>query len=130
MNAIQPNKTTSFGASSSTAVSKDQLSQYGKNSYDYVKRVGAVASESDKELWGLITDVPRLSGIWPYIAAIFNVVLAGTGTILAGCMGDQIWNKTQVLVGLIQMLTSVYFVGWIASIYWAYLIVTKALKDK
>jgi ArsR family metal-binding transcriptional regulator len=28
------------------------------------------------------------------------------------------------------MLTSVYFVGWIMSIYWAYLIVMKAMKDK
>ena len=53
-----------------------------------------VASEADKELWGYITDVPRLIGVLPYVAAVFNVVMPGSGTILAGCIGEQIWNKT------------------------------------
>ena len=87
-------------------------------------------SEADKELWGYVTDVPRLIGILPYVAAVFNVVVPGAGTILAGCLGEKIWNKTQIVIGFIQFLTSVYLVGWIASIYWAYLIVMKAMKDK
>ena len=90
----------------------------------------AASSEHDKEVWGLITDVPRLMGVFPYIAAILNVCFAGTGTILAGCLGETTWSKTQIAIGLIQMLTSVYLVGWFLSIYWAYLIVTKAMKDK
>ena len=53
-----------------------------------------VASEADKELWGYITDVPRLIGVLPYVAAVFNVVMPGSGTILAGCIGEQICNKT------------------------------------
>ena len=107
-----------------------QANQAAKGGLDYVKRVGVMTSEQDHELWGLVTDVPRLSGIWPYVCAVLNVGLAGLGTILAACLGDKTWNKTQIIVGLIQMLTSVYLVGWFLSIYWAYLLVQKAMKDK
>ena len=97
---------------------------------EYIKRVGVVTNEADRELWGLVVDVPRLSSVWPYVCAILNVGLAGSGTILAGCLMDGGWNKTQMFVGFVQMLTSVYLIGWVASIYWAYLLVTKALRDK
>ena len=89
-----------------------------------------LTSDADKELWGLVTDVPRLSGVWPYLCAILNVGLAGTGTMLAGCLAEGSWSKTQMIVGFVQMLTAVYLIGWALSIYWAYLIVKKALKDK
>ena len=87
-------------------------------------------SEHDKELWGLVTDVPRLSSIWAVICGILNVGLAGSGTILAGVIADQnSWNKTQMAVGFIQLITSVYLVGWIMSVYWSYLLINRAFKD-
>ena len=87
-------------------------------------------SENDKELWGLITDVPRLNGIWVIVCAVLNVGMAGTGTMVAAVVGDKNgWNKTQLAVGFIQLITSVYIIGWLLSIYWAYLLVTKAYKD-
>ena len=87
-------------------------------------------SENDKELWGLVTDVPRLNGIWVIVCAVLNVGLAGSGTMVAAVVGDNKgWNKTQLAVGFIQLITSVYIIGWILSIYWSYLIVTKAYKD-
>ena len=65
-------------------------------------------SEHDKELWGLVADVPRLSVIWAVVSGILNVGLAGSGTILAGVISDQnAWNKTQIAVGLTQLITSV-----------------------
>ena len=94
-----------------------------------MKAIFTFANEQDKELWTMITDVPRLMGVLPYVAAVLNVVLAGSGTILAGCMGET-WNKTQIFVGIVQMLTSAFLIGWFLSIYWAYLIVMKAMKDK
>ena len=97
---------------------------------EYVKRVGMMTSDADKELWGLVSDVPRLSGAWPYICAVLNVFLAGTGTMLAGCLAEGSWSKTQIIWGFIQLLTAVWLVGYALSIYWAYLIVKKALKDK
>ena len=38
-------------------------------------------------------------------------------------------NKTQLIIGLIQLMTSVYLLGWIISIYWGYLIVKKSKGD-
>ena len=111
-------------------MSKNTGAQQVSQGVEYIKRVGAVTNEADRELWGLIVDVPRLNSIWPYVCAILNVGLAGSGTILAGCLCDSGWSKTQMFVGFIQMLTSVYIIGWVASLYWAYLLVQKALRDK
>jgi len=66
----------------------------GQNAIDFAKRAAANISESDKEVWGLVTDVPRLSSFWPYVCAILNVIFAGIGTILCGCLGESSWNKT------------------------------------
>ena len=89
-----------------------------------------MTSEADKELWGLVTDVPRLSGAWPYICALLNIVFPGTGTMLAGCLAEGSWSKTQMIWGFTQLLTAVWLIGWALSIYWAYLIVKKALKKE
>ena len=35
-------------------------------------------------------------------------------------------NKTQVIIGMFQLMTAVFLVGWIVSIYWGYLIVEKS----
>ena len=87
-------------------------------------------SEQDKELWKLLMDVPRLNGVWPYVCAIINFVWSGLGTIIAGCMCEGSWSKAQITVGFLQMMLSVYLVGWFWSIYWGYLLVMKANKDK
>ena len=75
-----------------------------------------------------MTDVPKLALPFAAVCAILNVGLAGSGTFLAGCLEKKAWNKTQMVVGWLQLLTSAYLVGWIMSIYWSYLIGHKALK--
>jgi hypothetical protein len=64
------------------------------------------------------------------ICAVLNVGLAGSGTVLAGCLVDKTWNKTQIIVGLMQFMTSPYLIGWGFSIYWSYLLFLKATKDQ
>ena len=49
--------------------------------------------------------------------------------MLCSCLGDANMNKTQLIIGLIQLMTSVYLLGWIISIYWGYLIVKKSKGD-
>ena len=70
--------------------------------FAYGKRSLTTCSEADKELWGIINDVPRLQGVWPYIIFVLNVVLPGVGTIIMACIGypDKPWSKTQLVVGL------------------------------
>ena len=67
-----------------------------------------------------------------YICATLNVFFAGIGTILSAyvsCKNSNVVNKTQLFIGLAQLMTSVWLVGWFASIYWGYLLVKKARGD-
>ena len=98
-------------------------------SIQYVKRNTTTISQSDLRVWELVSDVPKLSIPWAYACAILNVVLAGSGTIFSSYLGDANLNKTQLIVGLLQMLTSVYLVGWFLSIYWAYKLIMAAGKS-
>ena len=82
------------------------------------------------EVWELLTDVPRLNGLWSYILAILNIFVPGLGTMIAACVGyPDAWSKTQLSIGICQMLTSFYIVGWLWSVYWAWLFVAAAWKD-
>ena len=58
-----------------------------------------------------------------------NVGLSGSGTILAGGLEKNAWNKTQIAVGIFQFLTAAYLLGFFLSLYWAYLIVMTAIKS-
>ena len=80
-------------------------------------------------VWELASDVPALHNIWAYVCFILNVVLPGVGTMLCACLGDSNMNKTQLVVGIVQLMTSVYLLGWFISIYWGYLIVKKSKGD-
>jgi hypothetical protein len=51
-------------------------------------------NEDDSELWKICTDVPKLTAIKAALCAIMNVGLSGSGTILAGCLEKDAWNKT------------------------------------
>ena len=86
-------------------------------------------SNEDLRVWELCSNVPELSNIWAYICFILNVILPGVGTMLCACLGDTNINKTQIVIGVIQLMTSVYLLGWLISIYWGYLIVKKSKGD-
>ncbi len=73
--------------------------------------------------------MPKLSNIWAYVCAILNLVLPGIGTILSAILGDANINKTQLMVGIFQFLTAITLVGFVWSIYWAYLIVVESQGD-
>ena len=79
--------------------------------------------------WELVTDVPHLSNMWSYVCAVLNLIIAGSGSMLAAILGDANINKTQLGVGFMQLLTSIYLFGYIWSAYWAYLIVTASDGD-
>ena len=86
-------------------------------------------NENDERLIVLITDLPALETGWAYTCAFLNLVLPGSGTILASVLGYENCNKTHFIVGCLQFLTSIYLLGWIWSIYWGYLILRNSLGD-
>ena len=81
-------------------------------------------------MWEYVSDVPKVAVFTSYICAFLNVVLPGSGTILSSCYSSSNYvSKTQIIIGLHQFVTALLIVGWAWSIYWAYLIVTKAKDD-
>ena len=87
------------------------------------------ASDEDKRLWEILSvkSMPKLKQTHAFILAAVNVVLPGLGTMIAACIAQpEIWSKTQLLCGLLQMFTAVFLIGWIWSIYWAFLFIMQA----
>ena len=84
----------------------------------------------DRQVWLLLSDVPYVSKPVATIAAILNLLIPGLGTTLAACFANENVSKTQLVISLIQFLTSWLLVGWIWSIYWGYLLVIKAFDQQ
>ena len=85
--------------------------------------------DSDREMWERITNVPKVSKTCAVISAIFNCLLPGSGTTIAACFTEEdTVSKIQILIAAFQFMTAFFLVGWIFSIYWAYLIVVKAFN--
>lgn len=75
--------------------------------------------------------MPKMSLLKAYGCALLNVFFSGFGTIASAFLGDEPGvNKTQLIVGLLQLLTAVYLIGWLLSIYWAYKMIMKASPAK
>ena len=91
-----------IGAGKGQADNQEAASRLALQGIDYAKEKALVVSEKDKELWEIVQDVPRLGGVWPYICAILNLVLPGSGTMLAACLADGTsWSKTQLVIGIL-----------------------------
>ena len=79
-------------------------------------------------VWELCTDVPTMAVPLAYGCAALNLLIAGGGTMLSAYFGDNKLNKTQLVVGFLQLLTSAYLIGYLLSIYWGYKLVMAAGK--
>ena len=83
--------------------------------------------EEDKALVRIILDVPKVNKYVAVAQLILNVFLPGVGTIITPCFGEGIVNKTQIVIGILQMLTMwTLFIGWIWAVCWSALIIRKA----
>jgi hypothetical protein len=63
------------------------------------------------------------------IRVILNCILSGSGTFVAACYTeDDHVSKVQMLIAVVQFLTTFFLIDWLLSIFWAYLIIVKAFK--
>ena len=56
-------------------------------------------NENDERFMVLITDLPALQPAWAYVCALLNVIIPGSGTILASILGYETCHKTHFIVG-------------------------------
>ena len=76
--------------------------ELAKQGVDYAKKSITMYRQEDAELWDLVSALPRLSGVWPYICFFLNIILPGTGTMICSCVGyPEKWSKTQLVVGVV-----------------------------
>ena len=59
----------------------------------------------DKQLWGYMQEVPKVSAVVAFVAFAMNILIPGLGTIIAACAVDDMVPKTHVLIGVLQFLT-------------------------
>jgi hypothetical protein len=87
-----------------------------------------VVDESDKNLFLLVTQVPYIENkAVAVVIIVLNVLIPGLGTMISSCVSSGPLSKTQLTIGLLQLFTwHALLLGWIWSIYWAYLIGRKA----
>ena len=58
-------------------------------SADDLKQGIMTLEEADKTILKHIKDVPRVIPAAAYTCAVLNVLLPGTGSMIAGCLGDR-----------------------------------------
>ena len=66
------------------------------------------------------------------LAFLLNLVIPGTGTMVVAIfepMAESI-SKMQLIVGVVQLITAFWIIGWLVSIYWGFLIVRLAFKEE
>lgn len=88
-----------------------------------------VRNQDDDLIWEKLKNVPKLSKPIAIFCGVINIILPGTGTVVAACMTDEdTVSKTQLVVGLMQFLLSLLIIGYFWSWYWSYLLVAKAFE--
>ena len=97
----------------------------------FVKKGVTHHTEQDNKVWEIISDVPYTTGIVPYVLFLMNFMIPGLGTLISACFcyEDGAWSKTQIFVGCLQMMTAVFIVGWIWSIYWGIKFIQKSRES-
>ena len=102
-------------------------SKMASDGLSYGRKAMTEHRPQDAELWEIMADVPLMTGVMPYIIFLLNVVLPGSGTMLAACVGySHSWSKTQLFVGCLQMMTAIFIIGWLWSIWWGIKIIAKS----
>ena len=85
--------------------------------------------EVDRQIWELITQVPRGTKVVASVCAIINFFLPGFGTFILACTADNV-SKSQLTIGCTQSLLSFFLIGWVWAQYWSYLFVKLAFDDQ
>lgn len=97
---------------------------------DHMKQKVLIVDDQDRKVWELVKNVPHVSKPVAVIQAILNLVFPGIGTMVMACASNESVSKTQLSIGMLQLLTSFVLVGWIWALYWSYLCVMKTFGQE
>ena len=69
-------------------------------------------------------EIPIVNGCTAIILLIINIFLPGVGTIVMCFLGG--FKPNTLLVGLLQFFTAFLIIGWIWSIWWGVICLSKS----
>ena len=88
-------------------------------------------NDEDKYFFEICTNVPKVSKMVSIICLILNLILPGSGTLLAACVAQtETVSKGQLCLAFFQLITAFILIGFIFALIWSVLIVKKAWVDK
>ena len=81
-------------------------------------------------MWEKLKNVPKVSKPLAFGCGFLNLLLPGSGTMIAACSAEDNVSKVQMAIAVLQFLTTLFLVGWLFSIYWSYLLINKAMEPE
>ena len=82
--------------------------------------------KSCSEKWEYIKkNIPALPLNLAIMIFISNLIFPSSGTFYLSIIGNG-FIKPQLIVGLIQLISLFFLIGWLWSIYWGYLTIKKS----
>lgn len=78
-----------------------------------------------------VLDIPITPVNIAVLSAVLNLVIPGSGTILATCNNttqQRSYSQVQIIIGVLQFLLSLIIIGYIWSLVWSYFIVVKSVN--
>ena len=74
----------------------------------------------------LVSNIPQMKIAYAIIVLVVNVIVPGVGTMLFVAFGGKENMTEHILIGVLQLLGTFIFIGWIWSILWGVFAFDKA----
>ena len=68
---------------------------------EHMRNKVMIVDDTDKRVWGLITNVPHVNKPVAVVQAVVNFILPGFGTFIFACASPDTVSKTQLFIGLL-----------------------------
>ena len=75
--------------------------KFANNTKDHFQNRVFPIDESDRQVWEMITNVPRVSKHMSYFCGLLNCVFPGWGTFIAACFASENVSKVQLMIALL-----------------------------
>ncbi len=72
----------------------------------------------------LVNSIPETSKINAIVILVLNILFPGIGTCIMACLNSC--SFTNLAVGLLQILLSLFCIGWIWAIWWGVICLQKS----